>query len=230
MVDGSLQCRSSSTRSSGFSNVGHSYGGGVALRAAIERPDRVASLSLYEPSAFHLLPALGERGAAAFAEIQAIVRQTVTGIAIGDYRGAAAAFVDYWGGSGTWAALRPSVQRALTRWVPKAPLDFTALIYEPTPLAAYARLPAPTLILRGQHAPTPSRMIAETLSTALPTARLVVVDGAGHMGPLSHPAAVNMAITGHIARVESLLRQPGPAHRSPGVAGLSSRGSHQAAS
>ena len=41
--------------------VGHSYGGGVALRAAVERPDRIASLTLYEPSAFHLLRAMGAR-------------------------------------------------------------------------------------------------------------------------------------------------------------------------
>ncbi len=48
--------------------VGHSYGGGVALRAAVERPNRIASLTLYEPSAFHLLKAMGARGATAFAE------------------------------------------------------------------------------------------------------------------------------------------------------------------
>jgi pimeloyl-ACP methyl ester carboxylesterase len=35
--------------------VGHSYGGGVALRVARERPERIASLSLYEPTAFHVL-------------------------------------------------------------------------------------------------------------------------------------------------------------------------------
>jgi pimeloyl-ACP methyl ester carboxylesterase len=35
--------------------VGHSYGGGIALRVALERPHGVASNTLYEPSAFHLL-------------------------------------------------------------------------------------------------------------------------------------------------------------------------------
>src|SRR5262245_2268009 len=33
--------------------VGHSYGGGVALHAALSRPHRLASLTLYEPAAFH---------------------------------------------------------------------------------------------------------------------------------------------------------------------------------
>jgi pimeloyl-ACP methyl ester carboxylesterase len=33
--------------------VGHSYGGAVALRCAIEPPYKIASLTLYEPAAFH---------------------------------------------------------------------------------------------------------------------------------------------------------------------------------
>jgi len=112
--------------------VGHSYGGAVALRAAVERSSRIASLSLYEPSAFHLLKTMGPRAAAALAEIVAIATTTADGVISGNYRAAAASFVDYWGGQGTWAALRPSAQAAMTRWMPKAPLDFRALIDEPT--------------------------------------------------------------------------------------------------
>src|SRR6185436_1390772 len=40
--------------------VGHSFGGAVALRAAVQRPHRIASLSLYEPVAFHVLAACGD--------------------------------------------------------------------------------------------------------------------------------------------------------------------------
>jgi pimeloyl-ACP methyl ester carboxylesterase len=104
--------------------VGHSYGGGVALHVALARPARVASLALYEPSAFHLLNIIGDRGAMAFAEIADITRVTAQGVIAGDYAGAAAAFVDYWGGVGAWAALRPAVQAAVIRWAPKAPSIF----------------------------------------------------------------------------------------------------------
>ena len=187
--------------------VGHSYGGGVALRAAVERPNRIASLTLYEPSAFHLLKAIGARGAAAFAEILAIGTKTAEGVISGDYRGAATSFVEYWGGRGAWAALRPSVQAALTRWAPKAPLDFRAAIYEPTPASAYADLRFPTLIMRGEHAPAPTRLIAETLPTLMPAARLAVITGAGHMGPLTHAPEVNAAIARHIAESETNFRQ-----------------------
>ncbi|ACC74719.1 alpha/beta hydrolase [Paraburkholderia phymatum] len=182
--------------------VGHSYGGGVALRAALERPERIASLTLYEPSAFHLLKTMGSYGTHALAEIIAISKRTADGVSCGDYRGAAASFVDYWGGLGAWDALRPSVQAALTRWAPKAPLDFRALLEERTPADAYATLRVPALIMRGQHAPVPTRAIAERLPMLLPAARLAVVEGAGHMGPVTHADEVNAAIATHIAGAE----------------------------
>ena len=88
--------------------VGHSYGGGVALNIALARPDRIASMVLYEPSAFHLLRHLGERGAEPYAEITGVARDICQGVVTGDYRGAVAAFVDYWNGPGAWNALRPA--------------------------------------------------------------------------------------------------------------------------
>jgi pimeloyl-ACP methyl ester carboxylesterase len=182
--------------------VGHSYGGGIALHVAIRRPDRIASLALYEPSAFHLLKAKGAAEAAALAEIEAITRETGNGIVTGDYRGAKARFVDYWGGPGTWAAMLPTAREALVRWAPKAPLDFSALLGATTPLSDYAKLNCPILILRGERAPAPTRVIAETLGQ-LPTAQLAVIDGAGHMGPLTDPARVNAAIVRHLTQMES---------------------------
>jgi pimeloyl-ACP methyl ester carboxylesterase len=184
--------------------VGHSYGGAVALRAALERPQRIASLTLYEPSAFHLLKLMGAHGAHALTEILAISQRTADGVVCGDYRGAAASFVDYWSGCGAWEALRPSAQAALTRWAPKAPLDFRALLDERTPASAYRSLRVPALILRGQHAPVPSRAIAERLPMLLPKARLAIVEGAGHMGPLTHADQVNAMIVRHIGDADTV--------------------------
>jgi pimeloyl-ACP methyl ester carboxylesterase len=179
--------------------VGHSYGGGVALAAALARPDRIASLALYEPSAFHLLRQLGRPGVEGFAEIAGVARRVADGVVAGDYRGAVAGFVDYWNGPGAWEALRPAVQDALVRWAPKAPLDFRALMEDQTPAAAYRKLSVPVLVLRGEHAPPPTRVIAEGLVKLVPGWRLAVVAGAGHMGPLTHATEVAGAIARHIA-------------------------------
>jgi pimeloyl-ACP methyl ester carboxylesterase len=190
--------------------VGHSYGGGVALHVALARPDRIASLTLYEPSAFYLLKQFGE-GAGPFAEIRAVADLAATCVATGNERGGAMAFVDYWSGPGAWDALRPAVQDALIRWMPKAPLDFAALFEEPTRWEALTRLNLPTLIIRGERAPPPTRLIADTLPSLLPDCLLAIVASAGHMGPLTHVAEVNSLIAGHIDRVDG---QPAESHES----------------
>jgi len=63
------------------------------------------------------------------------------------------------------------------------------------------------LIMRGERAPAPTRLIAELLATLIPTARLVVIGGAGHMGPLTHAAAVNAAIARHVAESEARMNE-----------------------
>jgi pimeloyl-ACP methyl ester carboxylesterase len=178
--------------------VGHSYGGGVALRVAVERPDAIASLALYEPSAFHLLTQLGPDGLAAREEILRLTHAVSCGVISGDYQGAITCFVDYWNGAGAAALLQPHARAALLRWLPKAPLDFRALLEERVPLATYRQLAVPTLVLRGEHGPEPSRLIAEGLTRVMRFARLKLIAGAGHMGPFSHAAEVNAAIAAHV--------------------------------
>jgi pimeloyl-ACP methyl ester carboxylesterase len=193
--------------------VGHSYGGGVALHVALARPDRIASMALYEPSAFHLLRQMGDSGAEAYAEITGVAWCFRDRMLSGDYRRAAATFVDYWNGSGTWDAMRPAAQNALIRWAPKGPLDFRAVIDDPTPARAYRGLNFPALILRGEHAPMPTRVIADGLSELLPTNRLMVIDGAGHKGPVTHASEVAALMLRHIIEVDTASWSPAEGSR-----------------
>ena len=74
--------------------------------------------------------------------------------------------------------------------------------------SAYARLRFPILIIRGEHAPLPTRLIADSLSSLLPAARLTVVAGAGHMGPLTHSAEVNALIVRHVVKTKGRAVAP----------------------
>jgi len=184
--------------------VGHSYGGGVALQAALARPDRIASMTLYEPAAFHLLDELGADGAAGFVEIAAIARRVRDAVSVGEHAGAAAAFVDYWNGQGAWEKLSEHVRAALTRWAPKAPLEFAALMNAQTVLEDYAAFDFPIVVLRGEHAPLPTRVIADALPDAMDCGRVEVIAGAGHMGPMTHADAVSARIAAHIMSAEGM--------------------------
>jgi pimeloyl-ACP methyl ester carboxylesterase len=184
--------------------VGYGYGGAVALHAALARPDRVASLTLYEPSAFHLFDELGGEGAAAFVETAAVARHVREAVCSGDNERAAAAFVDNLNGSGTWVALSPHMQAAWTRWIPKAPLEFAALMQEPTPLEAYAALGCPVLMLCGESAPKPIRLIADALVDAMSLARVELIAATDHVSAVAHADAINARILEHIAGAESM--------------------------
>jgi pimeloyl-ACP methyl ester carboxylesterase len=183
--------------------VGHSYGGGVALHVALARRNQITSLALYEPSAFHLLLQLGGPGIAAYAEIRDLARDVSQRIVTGDYRAAAAAFVNYWNGPRAWDVMPPRAQSALIRWVPKAPLDFRALMENRTPASVYRELDFPVLIMRGEHGPLPTRLIAEALFELLPQSQLLTVPGAGHMGPVTHASEISGLVKQHIVDIEA---------------------------
>lgn len=182
--------------------VGHSYGGAVALQIALSRPDRIASLSLYEPSVFRLLQDMGEEAADARAEIKAVARAVCEGTLTGDADKAMMEFVDYWNAPGTWAAMRASAQEGLRRWSAKCPLEFHALFNDATGMSAYAHIEIPTLLLCGGRTAAPSRLLCAGLAATMPKANLIVVADAGHMGPVTHTKAVCEHMAAHITHVD----------------------------
>jgi pimeloyl-ACP methyl ester carboxylesterase len=187
--------------------VGHSYGGAVALRVARACPHMVRSLTLIEPSSFHLLRRGNSRDRVLFQEIAGVAETVRNAVACGDYWGGMAHFIDYWNGAGAWDAMPHDVHMTMSQRLGKVVLDFRALFEEPDGLSDYAALTMPTLILCGDCSPGPSRRIVDILAATMPQARVQHIAGAGHMSPLTHPDAVNAAIRGHLDRT-SRERQP----------------------
>jgi len=180
--------------------VGHSYGAAVALRVARERPNRIASMVLYEPTALHVLSAAGPEEQAALAEVGILSAVLDRLILAGDHRTAAQQFVEYWNGPGAWPALREEAQADVIHYMPKACLDFRALRFERTPFAVYRHFGCPVLLLTGQHTRELTRLIARQLARSLRFGLPQTVDGAGHMGPVTHPDAVAALMAGFIQR------------------------------
>jgi pimeloyl-ACP methyl ester carboxylesterase len=173
--------------------VGHSYGGAVALIAALRNPARIRALALYEPTLFALVdaqtpPPNGADG------IRSAVAAASSALDAGDGDGAAKHFIDFWSGEGTWAATPAERKPAIAGAIANVRRWGHALFTEPTPLEAFARLRMPILYMLGGRSPESAHAVAKVLLPVLPDARTVEFPELGHMGPITNPQAVNAAI------------------------------------
>lgn len=190
--------------------VGHSYGGAVALVAALRRPERVRALVLYEPTLFSLVDA--EKRPPNDADgIRDAVAQAAAELERGDADAAAERFIDYWMERGAWrrfpAERKPAIaasMRNVRRWA-------CALFTEPTPLAAFRALDVPVLYMTGARSTASARAVARLLKSALPRVQALELENLGHMAPVTHPALVNEAIAEFVA-----LQERRPGRRMPG--------------
>jgi Predicted hydrolases or acyltransferases (alpha/beta hydrolase superfamily) len=178
--------------------VGHSYGGAVALKLALTMPERIRTLTLFEPVLFAFLGRLGAH--AAYAEVSQVAEACVSAVQAGRPAEAARAFVDYWNGAGSWAGLPDRQRVIIERSMPSVARHWDAVLGETMSLDDCARLRIPTLLLAGDRGPSPVRRVVDLLAGALPNAIHGVIAGAGHMAPVTHADAVNAAITAHLGR------------------------------
>ncbi|WP_341903746.1 alpha/beta hydrolase [Polaromonas sp. YR568] len=180
--------------------VGHSYGGSVALKAALMHPARVRALVLYEPTLFAVLEA--EKPSPNQADgIRHAVSAAAEALDRNDLDAAAEAFIDYWMGAGAWAATPEQRKPAIAASVGNVRRWAHALMTEPTPLAAFAALKVPVLYMLGGRSPESAHGVARLLVPALPQAEVLTFDKLGHMGPITHPDVVNAAIASFLDRL-----------------------------
>ena len=189
--------------------VGHSFGGAVVMQAAAcQLRGRVESLVLIEPSLFYLLDRHGRREA--FCEISALATYTKRWVVDGSPEAAAERFIDYWGGSGAWAASSPGRKSAFARAITLLPNEWDAVLNGTTAAAEWtAALPGHTLVVSSANATRPSREIVELLLRTRADWEFVPVHDGGHMAPLTHPQLINPVIRAFITD-----RRPGVSNQS----------------
>ncbi|WP_244441613.1 alpha/beta fold hydrolase [Pseudidiomarina atlantica] len=162
--------------------VGHSYGGALALKLALEKLLPVSAVAVYEPVAFHILDAKDP----ARAEIETIATETDQA----DAMLSTEIFVDYWNRAGYFRALPNKVQQLMASQAHKVSMDFAALMGEPHKLVDYRLLDCPVLLLTGSESRLSAQTVAAQLQQVLPQVKVEQVS-CGHMGPLTHPQLVN---------------------------------------
>lgn len=170
--------------------IGHSFGGTVALRLAVERPEMVRTMTLCEPVMLAVAKADNP-------EAEAILTRDLGGFAKayaeGDRALAAQIFTGFYGDGRDWAALSEESRKAIVDRIHLIEAGRRAVhedFYDLIGSGALEAITAPTLIIDGCNGGPVMDGVCAGLAQRLQNAYRVRVSDGGHMVPLTRPNAV----------------------------------------
>ena len=195
----SLDVVSDAAPEGAFDLIGHSWGGVLALALAVRNPERIRSLSLYEPVFFAVAardgrPEVGEN-ARAFAPV-------VAAMEAGDWRAAARLFTQTWGGGLAWEDTPEKTRSYLADRMPTVAAANDLLNRDAGGILDKGRLSAlsaPVLLMSGARSPAVVEAVLDGLETRLSDVTRVCLPGADHMAPITRPGEVAAVIRQHLA-------------------------------
>ena len=177
---------------------GHSFGGTVALRVALDRPDLVRSLMLVEPVLF---AAARMAGAPEWRDYARANTEFEQALSAGRNEAAAALFHAQWGNGQPLSTLPERQRRYIVDRIGLISAQAPALVEDAGNLLAPGRMEAldiPVLLVQGGQSPAVVDAIQRELARRLPVVRRLTLSGAGHMLPISHGATLAPEVQAHL--------------------------------
>lgn len=177
--------------------VGFSWGGATALHVAATAAGVLASLTVIEPQAYSLLSASDEP---AFSVISALRDRWRAHVRADRWYEAFAEFIDFYNGPGAFARW-PAARRGPFLDLQRARGDLWDVLFQ-APLTAQAlhRVPLPVHVVEGSATSIVDHTICALVRRHVPQTQHTLIDGAGHMMPLTHAGPLTRALLDWINR------------------------------
>jgi lipase len=176
--------------------VGFSWGGATALHVAATAPTVLASVAVIEPEAYSLL---GTDDEPAFTVLRSLCDRWRGHVQAGDWYVAFEEFIDFYNGRGSFAAW-PAARRDAFLEDQRTRGDLWDVLFDaPITATSLASVVAPVHVIEGSATSVVDRAICDAVLRSVPHARRSLIEGAGHMMPLSHPADLTRVLVQHLA-------------------------------
>lgn len=169
--------------------LGHSYGGFIALKSALQRPRQTLGLCLYEPVIWGGLASF--RGV----PIEEVVRRFDPNLLLLQKSEAGTedylhTFIDYWNGEGAWAAMTDVQKKPVVSGAEKIAAEVFEVVTDTTPHTVYGKLRCPIHLLHGTLSPPEVLAMKDILVETVGHLTTACIPG-GHMNPIRNPIPVN---------------------------------------
>ncbi len=176
--------------------VAHSFGAYIALRLAIQFPDKIKSLSLYEPV---FMAAVRDSAPGLHAQNAREMGEITAAIAEGNRAKAARLFMDIWGDGSDWDAQAPEAKDYFKARITQ-PCVIQPWVSDDASgsLSLLKQVNMPVLLMDGEHSPAIMAKVQNSLAERIPNASRATVGGASHMGIVTHPQECAGYIAAHI--------------------------------
>lgn len=186
--------------------VGYSYGGFLALEAALQQPEAVTSLVLAEPAALHLLREHPD--ARYWREVRDIGQRCADALALGWRRKASNVYMGFWGGTLKWLFAPQTVKSVVDDTVHKVTKEFWAQAEEGSPLSAYQSLSCPVLLVGGSKTRGTAKAVIQLLEENLTGARSVWIANALHVTLFRHEQEMNLVLNNWFSQYVTSVPEP----------------------
>ena len=180
--------------------IGHSFGAVTALRIAACLPEQVRSLTLIEPVFFAVAT---QDAPETMIEHGPRNAPFIDALSAGNRPAAARAFNRIWGNGAKWDDLPERSRDAMSRAIHVLPDSYRFLYGDSAGMLGQGvldQVTMPTILAHGSKTLPDIELINNALASRLPNASQVMIKGAGHMAPITHPIEVSAAISDLLAR------------------------------
>lgn len=191
--------------------VAHSYGGLVALTLAPLLGTRLRSLFLFEPTLFSSLrPIIDTIDADARAALETFANDPQF-LRDDQYGGSEAwieRFIDFWNRPGSWQRIAEA-QQAVIRTLGWKMYQEVRSVNGPDALENLVLSDTiPITLVYGTRTPPIARAVIALLTERFQHARVMAVEGTGHMAPVTHVAPTRDVLSEHVTYVSRLHAIP----------------------
>lgn len=177
--------------------VGFSWGGATALHMGVTASPLLASLTVVEPEAYSLLTPADEPAFSMISELRDRCRDHMRA---GRWYEAFEEFIDFYNGPGTFARW-PAERRDRFLDMQRARGDLWDVLFDaPLTAGTLGRIPLRVHVVEGTATSVVDRAICDLVRRHVPETEHTLVEGAGHMMPLTHAAELTDVLVERVTR------------------------------